>query len=171
PIFGYPAMVLALMSTGFLGFGLWVHHMFATGLPQLGESFFTAASMMIAIPSGIQVFCWLATLRSGRIVVRAPLLFALGFIALFVLGGLTGVMVASVPFDLQAHDTYFVVAHLHYVLLGGAVFPLFGAFYYWYPKFSGRMMDERLGRWNFWLLFVGVNVTFFPMHILGLQGM
>jgi len=171
PIFGYPAMVLALMSTGFLGFGLWVHHMFATGLPQLGESFFTAASMMIAIPSGIQVFCWLATLRSGRIVVRAPLLFALGFIALFVLGGLTGVMVAAVPFDLQAHDTYFVVAHFHYVLVGGAVFPLLGAILFWLPKMTGRMPSERLGRWSFAVLFVGFNLTFFPMHRLGLAGM
>src|SRR5437660_12743309 len=171
PIFGYPAMVLALMSTGFLGFGLWVHHMFATGLPQLGESFFTAASMMIAIPSGIQVFCWLATLRSGRIVVRAPLLFALGFIALFVLGGLTGVMVAAVPFDLQAHDTYFVVAHFHYVLVGGAVFPLLGAILFWLPKMTGRMPSESLGRWSFAVLFVGFNLPFFPMHRLGLAGM
>src|SRR5690348_15611520 len=171
PVFGYPAMVLSLIATGFLGFSLWVHHMFATGLPQLGESFFTAASMMIAIPSGIQVFCWLATLRGGRVVVRAPLLFALGFIALFVLGGLTGIMLAAVPLDLQVHDTFFVVAHLHYVLFGGGVFPLFGAFYYWLPKVTGRMLSERLGKWNFWLFFIGFNVTFFPQHYLGLAGM
>jgi cytochrome c oxidase subunit I+III len=170
-IFGYPAMVLALIATGFLGFSLWVHHMFATGLPQLGESFFTAASMMIAIPSGIQVFCWLATLRGGRVVVRAPLLFALGFIALFVLGGLTGVMLAAVPLDLQVHDTYFVVAHFHYVLIGGAIFPLFGAVLFWLPKITGRMPSERLGRWSFWVTFVGFNLTFFPMHLLGLGGM
>jgi len=171
PIFGYTAMVLSLVATGFLGFGLWVHHMFATGLPQLGASFFTAASMMIAIPSGIQVFCWLATLRSGRLVMRAPLLYCCGFIAIFVAGGLTGVMQASVPFDRQVHDTYFVVAHFHYVLIGGAVFPLLGAILYWLPKFSGRMPSERLGRWSFAVLFVGFNLTFFPMHLLGLGGM
>jgi cytochrome c oxidase subunit 1 len=171
PIFGYPAMVLALIATGFLGFGLWVHHMFATPLPQLGASFFTAASMMIAIPGGIQVFCWLATLRLGRVVLRAPLLYALGFIALFVAGGLSGVMQASVPLDLQVHDSYFVVAHFHYVLIGGAVFPLLGALLYWLPKMSGRMPSERLGRWSFGVLFVGFNVTFFPMHLLGLGGM
>jgi len=171
PIFGYTAMVLALFATGFLAFGLWVHHMFATGLPPLGNSFYTAASMMIAIPSGVQVFCWIATLWTGRPVITVPLLFVLGFFALFVLGGMTGVMVAAVPLDLQVHDTYFVVAHFHYVLIGGAVFPLMGALYYWFPKFTGRMLDERLGRWQFWLFFIGFNITFFPMHILGLMGM
>jgi cytochrome c oxidase subunit 1 len=171
PVFGYPAMVLSLVATSFLAFGLWVHHMFATGLPELANSFFTAASTMIAIPSGVQIFCWLATIWSGRSRLAVPFLFVLGFIAVFLIGGLTGVMVASVPFDLQVHDTFFVVAHLHYVLLGGAVFPLFGAFYYWFPKFTGRLLDERLGKVQFWLFFVGVNVTFFPMHQLGLDGM
>ena len=171
PIFGYTAMVLSLVATGFLGFGLWVHHMFATGLPQLGESFFTAASIMIAVPSGVQIFCWLATLWGGRPRFDTPLLFMAGFVALFVLGGLTGVMIASVPFDLQVHDTFFIVAHFHYVLIGGAVFPLFGAFYYWFPKATGRIMHERAGKWNFWLFFIGFNLTFFPMHILGLEGM
>jgi cytochrome c oxidase subunit I len=171
PIFGYTAMVLALIATGFLGFSLWVHHMFAAALPQLGASFFSAATMMIAVPSGVQVFCWLATLRGGRVVLRAPLLYALGFIAVFVAGGLTGVMQASVPLDLQVHDTYFVVAHFHYVLIGGAVFPLLGAVLYWLPKLSGRMPSERLGRWSFAVVFVGFNVTFFPMHLLGLGGM
>jgi heme/copper-type cytochrome/quinol oxidase subunit 1 len=159
------------VAIGFLSFGLWVHHMFATGLPQLGASLFTASSMLIAIPSGLQIFCWIATLWEGRPVFRTPLLFVLGFIVVFVIGGLSGVMVASVPIDTQVHDTYFVVAHFHYVLIGGAVFPLLGAVYYWFPKMTGRTMDERLGRWHFWLAFIGFNVAFFPMHILGLQGM
>ncbi|HSS97569.1 MAG TPA: cbb3-type cytochrome c oxidase subunit I, partial [Terriglobales bacterium] len=170
-IVGYPVMVAALVFTGFMGFGLWVHHMFATGLPQLGQSFFTAASMMIAIPSGIQVFCWLATLWSGKPVLKTPLLFALGFFFVFVLGGLTGMMLAPVALDIQNHDTYFVVAHFHYVLIGGAVFPLFAAIYYWMPKITGRLLDETLGKWHFWLFFIGFNLTFFPMHILGLRGM
>jgi cytochrome c oxidase subunit 1 len=171
PMFGHDAVVLSLIATGFLAFGLWVHHMFATNLPELGKSFFTAMSMLIAIPTAVQIFCWIATLWTGRINLRAPLLFVLGFFAILVLGGLTGIMVGSVPFDLQAHDSYFVVAHLHYVLLGGAVFPLFAAFFYWFPKFTGRMLGERLGRWQFALFFVGFNVAFFPMHVLGLAGM
>jgi cytochrome c oxidase subunit 1 len=171
PIFGYSAMVLALIATAFLAFGLWVHHMFATNLPELGKSFFTAVSMMIAIPSAVQIFCWLATLWTGRLVFKTPLLFTLAFFFVLVLGGLTGIMLASVPIDLQVHDTYFVVAHLHYVLIGGAVFPLFGAFYYWFPKMTGRMLGERLGRWNFWLFLIGFNLAFFPMHLLGLAGM
>ena len=170
-MFGHTAVVLALVATGFLSFGLWVHHMFTTGLPQLGMSFFTAASVMIAIPSGVQVFCWIATLWAGRPRFDTPLLFVIGFIVLFVLGGITGVMVASVPFDQQAHDSYFVVAHLHYVQVGAFVFPLFAAVYYWFPKLTGRMLSERMGKVNFWLFFIGVNVTFFPMHFLGMMGM
>jgi cytochrome c oxidase subunit I+III len=170
-IFGYPAMVLSLIMTGFLSFGLWVHHMFVTGIPQLGASFFTAASFMIAIPTGLQIFCWIATIWAGRPRLGVPFLFVLGFVVVFLIGGLTGVMVASVPYDQQAHDTYFVVAHLHYVLLGGAVFPLFGALYYWWPKLTGRLLDDTLGRWHFALFFIGMNVTFFPMHLLGLNGM
>jgi cytochrome c oxidase subunit 1 len=171
PVFGYLPLVLSAISVGFLSFGLWVHHMFTAGVPQLGASFFTASSMLIAIPNGIQIFCWLATLWDGRPVFKTPLLFVLGFIFTFVIGGLTGIMLASVPIDTQVHDTYFVVAHFHYVLIGGAVFPLLGAVYYWFPKVTGRLMSERLGKWNFWLFFIGFNVAFFPMHILGLQGM
>ncbi|AUX78613.1 cytochrome c oxidase subunit I [Sinorhizobium fredii] len=171
PVFGYSAVVLSLIATGFLSFGLWVHHMFTTGLPQLGATFFTASSMMIAIPSGIQIFCWIATLWDGKPVYRTPLLFVLGFFFIFVAGGLSGIMLASVPIDTQVHDTYFVVAHFHYVLIGGAVFPLIGAIYYWFPKFTGRMLREGLGRWHFWLALIGFNIAFFPMHISGLRGM
>ncbi|MET3859070.1 cytochrome c oxidase subunit I [Rhizobium sp. OAE497] len=171
PVFGYLPLVMALIATGILSFGLWVHHMFVVGLPRLGESFFTASSMAIALPAGIQIFCWLATIWAGRPIFKVPMLFIIGFIVTFVIGGMTGVMVASVPFDTQVHDTYFVVAHFHYVLVGGAVFPLLAAVYYWFPKMTGRMMSEVLGRWAFWLIFAGFHLTFFPMHILGLQGM
>ncbi len=170
-LFGYPAVILSMIATAFIGFGVWVHHMFATPLPELGQGMFTAASLMIVIPSGVQVFCWTATLWGGRPRLELPMAFVLGFFAIFVLGGLTGVMLASVSINLQVHDTYFIVAHLHYVLIGGSVFPLFGALYYWFPKWSGRMMGGALGWGNFWLMFVGFNLTFFPMHLLGLKGM
>jgi cytochrome c oxidase subunit 1 len=172
PIFGYLALVLALISTAFIGFGVWVHHMFTTGLPQFGTSFFTAASIMIVVPSAVQVFCWIATLWSApRIRFTTPLLYVLGFFQVFILGGLTGVMQASVPLDLQVHDTYFVVAHFHYVLIGGTLFPVLGGLFYWFPKMTGRMMSERLGNLSFWILLIGFNVTFFPQHIVGLMGM
>jgi cytochrome c oxidase subunit I+III len=170
-VFGYLALLLSLVATGFIGFGLWVHHMFATNLPQLGQSFFTAASIMIAVPTGVQMFCWIATLWGGRLRFRTPLLYVLGFIFTFMIGGLTGVMLAAVPLDLQVHDTFFVVAHFHYVLIGGAVFPLLGGLFYWFPKMTGRMPSEALGKLSFWLVFLGFQVTFFPQHILGLHGM
>ena len=170
-VYGYPAIVLSIIAIGFIAFGLWVHHMFATPVPQLGLTFFTAAGAIIAIPNGIQIFCWIATIWTGRPILKTPLLFTLGAIVLFVIGGLTGVMVASVSFDLQVHDTYFIVAHFHYVILGGVVFPLFAGLYYWFPKFTGRMLNESAGKWHFWLMFIGVNVTFFPMHQLGMEGM
>jgi cytochrome c oxidase subunit I+III len=171
PQVSYTLMVLALVATGFISFGLWAHHMFTTGLAPLALAFFTAATMMIAVPNGVQVFSWLMTLGSGRPRWHPALLFVVGFIAIFVVGGLTGVMLAVVPFNWQAHDSYFVVAHLHYVLIGGVVFPLFAALYYWLPKITGRLLSERLGRWNFGVMFVFFNVAFFPMHAVGLLGM
>ncbi|MFZ5783471.1 MAG: cytochrome c oxidase subunit I [Pseudomonadota bacterium] len=173
PLVGYHLIVVALIATGFFSFGLWVHHMFTTGIPALSLAFFSAASMAVAIPSGIQVFSWIATMAAGRKrwQITTPSLFILGFLFIFVVGGLTGVMVAMVPFDLQVHDTYFVVAHFHYVLVGGMVFPLFATFYYWAPMVSRKALSERLGRWSFGLMFVGFNVAFFPMHITGLAGM
>jgi cytochrome c oxidase subunit I+III len=171
PVVTYTLMVLSILSVGFISFGLWVHHMFTAGLSAVALGFFTAASLAIAIPNGVQVFGWIATLWSGRSVWHVPLLFVLGFLVIFTLGGITGVMVASVPFDWQAHDSYFVVAHFHYVLIGGVVFPLFAGLYYWLPKMTGRLLDERLGRWNFGLMFVFLNVAFFPMHLSGLLGM
>ncbi|MBD8066098.1 cytochrome c oxidase subunit I [Devosia sp. PTR5] len=173
PLVGYRLIVVALIATGFFSFGLWVHHMFTTGIPGLSLAFFSAASMAVSVPSGIQVFSWIATMAAGRqrFRITVPSLFILGFLFIFVLGGLTGVMVAVVPFDFQAHDSYFIVAHLHYVLVGGMVFPLFATFYYWAPLVSSRMLSERLGKWTFGLMFIGFNTAFFPMHITGLSGM
>ena len=171
PIYARPVVVLALVSTGMLSFGLWVHHMFATGLPRVGYSFFTSASMSVSIPTGLQIFCWLATIWDGKPRFQVPMLYVVGFIFTFVIGGLTGVIVAAVPLDLQLHDTYFVVAHLHYVLIGGAVFPLLGILTYWYPKITGRMMDETIGKIGFWMLFLGFQLAFFPMHWSGMLGL
>jgi cytochrome c oxidase subunit I+III len=171
PIVAYRLMVFATVVTGILGFGVWVHHMFATGLPRLSLTFFAAASIVIAVPSGIQVFAWIATILHGRPVFTTAFLFAVGFVVVFVIGGVTGVMFASVPFDQQTTDSYFVVAHFHYVLFGGAVFPIFAGLHYWFPKITGRLLSEGLGRLTFWLVFVGFNLAFFPMHVLGLQGM
>ena len=171
PIAGYSYIVMALVATGFISFALWVHHMFAVGLPQIALTLFSAASILIAIPAGVQIFAWLATIWEGRPVWKTPFLYVMGFFFIFVIGGITGVMVGVVPFDWQVHDSYFVVAHFHYVLLGGVTFPIFAALSYWLPKFSGRLLDERLGKTAFWLTFIGLNVTFFPMHIVGLLGM
>jgi heme/copper-type cytochrome/quinol oxidase subunit 1 len=171
PVFAYPVVVMALIATGILAFGLWVHHMFATGLPRVGYSFYTAASMTVAIPTALQIFCWLATMWDGRPRFQVPMLYVVGFIVTFVIGGLSGVIIAAVPLDLQLHDTYFIVAHFHYVLIGGAVFPLLGILTYWYPKITGRMMSETLGKIGFWMLFLGFQLAFFPMHFAGLLGM
>ena len=170
-IVGYTLLAVAALTTGIVSFGVWVHHMFAVGISPLANNFFSLASVIIGIPAGVQIFAWLATLLTGRPRFRLPLLWIAGFILMFVIGGLTGVMLPSVPFDRQVTDTYFVVAHFHYVLIGGAVFPMFAGFYYWFPKLTGRFLDERLGHWNFWLMLIGFNLTFFPMHILGLLGM
>src|SRR5829696_399512 len=170
-VVGYSLLVISLVTISVFSFGLWVHHMFTTGLPTIGMSLFTINSMVISIPSGIQIFSGLATLWHGKLNLKTPLLYVLGFIVTFVIGGISGVMVALMPFDLQAQDSYFVVAHLHYVLIGGSVFPLLGAIYYWFPKMTGRMMNERMGQWNFWLTIIGFNVAFFPMHLSGLYGM
>ena len=172
PIVGHTYVALATVSTGIFGFGVWAHHMFATGMPALATTFFSAASMGVSIPSAIQIFAWLATIWAARRhVLATPMLFMLGFMCLFVIGGISGVMTASVPFDWQATDTYFIVAHIHYVLLGINLFPVLAGFHFWLPKMTGRMLSERLGRWTFWVLFTGVNLTFFPMHAVGLAGM
>jgi cytochrome c oxidase subunit I len=171
PLVGYSLVALSTVATMILGFGVWVHHMFATGLPGLGMSFFSAASIAIVIPSAVAVFAWLATIWTGRPVITTAFLFFASMILLFVIGGVSGFMTASVPVDWQLTDTYFVVAHLHYVLIGINVFPVVGAVYFWFPKMTGRLLDERLGRWNFWTMFIGFNVAFLPMHLTGLLGM
>lgn len=171
PTVGHTWLVVSAVGTGFMSFGLWVHHMFATGIPLISMSFFSAASMTVAVFAGIQVFAWLATLWKGRPVMKTPMLWVAGFIFVFVAGGLSGVMLAVIPFDWQAHSSYFLIAHFHYVLIGGMVFPLFGAFHYWYPTFTGKMLSEKIGKSSFWIFFVGFNLAFFPMHISGMKGM
>jgi cytochrome c oxidase subunit I+III len=171
PIVGYSWIVLAAVGTGFLSFGLWVHHMFTTGLPGVTLAIFSAASMAVAIPTGIQIFCFIATLLAGRMARSVPMLFIIGGLSTFVIGGLTGVMVAMAPFNFQAHDTYFVVAHLHTVLIAGAVFPVVAGIYYYFPLALNRLLSERLGRVAFWLIFIGFNATFLPMHWTGLMGL
>jgi cytochrome c oxidase subunit 1/cytochrome c oxidase subunit I+III len=171
PLVGYTPVALATVATMALGFGVWVHHMFATGLPVIAMSYFSAASMIIVIPSSVAVFSWVATIWTGRPVFTSAFLFFVGFVILFVIGGVSGFMTAAVPVDLQLTHTYFVVAHLHYVIIGINVFPVVGGIFYWFPKITGRLMNEALGKWSFWVMFIGFNVGFFPMHILGIAGM
>lgn len=167
----YTLLTASLVAIGFLSFGLWVHHMFTTGLPWLSLNLFEAASMSIAIPSGIAIFSWIATFWGTKPETKSPLLYIYGFFFIFILGGITGVMVSSIPFNMQIHDTYFVVAHFHYVLIGTSIFPLLGGLHFWFPKMTGKMLHEGLGKLSFWLAFIGFNITFFPMHLLGFMGM
>ena len=171
PLVGYKLVTLSIVAIGFLSFGLWVHHMYAAGLPLLGKNFFGAASMMITIPNALIIFAWIVTIWHGQRSNSVPFLFLVGFVILLILGGITGIMVAAVPFDWQVHDSYFVVAHFHYVLVGGVVFPIFAAIYAWFPKIFGVELNARLGKIHFWTFFIGFNITFFPMHMLGFQGM
>jgi cytochrome c oxidase subunit I len=171
PIFGYTALVFATVTIGFLSMIVWAHHMFTVGLPLYLQAFFMISSMVIAVPTGIKIFNWVATVWRGNVFLDTPMLYALGFIAVFTIGGLSGVFVAAFPFDWQAQDSYFIVAHIHYVLFGGAIFALIAALHYWWPKIFGRLLHEGLGKLSFWLVFVGFNVTFFPQHMLGLLGM
>jgi cytochrome c oxidase subunit 1 len=169
PVFGYTGLVLATFAIAGLSMGVWAHHMFTTGATV--DPFFAAVSFLIAVPTGVKFFNWIGTMWGGQLTFPAPMLFALGFLANFLIGGITGVMIASPPIDFQARDSYFLVAHFHYVLGGGSLFAIFAALYFWFPKFTGFMLDDKLGRWHFWLLFVGFNLTFFPMHFLGIMGM
>ncbi len=171
PLFGYAAMVFSGAFIAFVGFGVWAHHMFATGMGPFADAFFSLATMVIAIPTGVKIFNWIGTMWGGRLAFKTPMLFAIGFIAMFIMGGLSGVMHSSPPADLQQTDTYFIVAHFHYVLFGGAIFALTGGAYFYWPKMFGKMLDEGLGKVHFWLMLLGFNLTFFPMHILGLNGM
>jgi len=171
PIFGYKAMAFSILGIAFFSMLVWAHHMFAVGMPVGLDSFFMLSSMVIAVPTGIKIFNWLATTWRGNLIFDTPMLFALGFIGLFTMGGLSGIFLAAFPVDWQVTDTYYVVAHFHYVLFGGTMFAIFGGLYYWWPKMFGRLLDERLGKLHFWLLFAGFNATFLPQHMLGLLGM
>ncbi len=171
PLFGRPAMVGAVVAIGFISFGVWAHHMFAVGMTSWGNTFFAASSMLVGVPTGIKIFNWTATMYGGKIRLDTPMLFCCAFLLQFLVAGLTGIMLAVAPFDWQLHDSYFVVAHFHFTLVLGLVFGLFAGLYYWYPKAIGRMYNERLGKWHFWLFTIGVNLTFIPLHFAGMLGM
>ncbi|HEY9846312.1 MAG TPA: cbb3-type cytochrome c oxidase subunit I, partial [Candidatus Caenarcaniphilales bacterium] len=171
PIFGYQAIAYSSVAIGFLGLIVWVHHMFTSGTPGWMRMFFMVTTMVISVPTGIKIFSWLATIWGGKLRLNSAMLFAMGFVSMFVIGGISGVMVASVPFDIHVHDTYFVVAHLHYVLFGGSVLGIYAGLYHWFPKMTGRMLNETWGRIHFVLTYIGLNLTFLPMHKLGLEGM
>jgi cytochrome c oxidase subunit 1 len=164
-------VIFSGIAIGFMGWSVWVHHMFTVGLGPVATSAFAVSTMLIAVPTGVKIFNWVGTLHGGQISFKTPMMFSLGFIALFIIGGLSGVTHAVVPADTQQQDTYYVVAHFHYVLFGGALFGIFSGIYYWFPKFSGRLLNEGIGHWHFWLMFIGMNLTFAPMHIVGLNGM
>lgn len=171
PLFGYPAVVLSAVAIGFLGFTVWAHHMFATGMPTISLLFFSADSFLIGVPTGVKIFAWLGTMWRGKLRFKTPMLFSIGFVALFLIGGLDGIHLAVLPVDWQITDSYYVVAHIHYVLFGGAIFALFSGVYFWFPKMFGRRLSETIGKWHFWLMFIGMNLVFMPMHMLGVQGM
>ncbi|MCA1840246.1 MAG: cytochrome c oxidase subunit I [Actinomycetota bacterium] len=171
PLFGYSAVVFSGIAIGFMGWGVWAHHMFAVGLGTAANAAFATSTMFIAVPTGVKIFNWIATLHRGSLRFKSPMLFSIGFVAMFIIGGLSGVTHSIVPHDTQQTDTYYIVAHFHYVLFGGAIFGLFSGIYYWFPKFTGRLMNETLGKIHFWLMIIGFNVTFGPFHILGLKGM
>jgi cytochrome c oxidase subunit I len=171
PLFGYAVMVYSGIAIAFLAFGVWAHHMFATGLGPLADAVFASTTMLIAVPTGVKIFNWIGTMWYGSLSYKTALLFAVGFISMFIIGGLSGIMHASPPADLIQHDTYFIVAHIHYVLIGGSIMALFAGIYYWFPKMSGRLLNEKLGQWNFWTFLIFFNLTFMPMHWTGLLGM
>jgi cytochrome c oxidase subunit 1 len=170
-LFGYSSMVYATSSIAILSFIVWAHHMFTTGMPVTGQLFFMYATMLIAVPTGVKIFNWVATMWRGSMTFETPMLFAIGFIFVFTMGGLTGIILSVAPLDIQLHDTYYVVAHFHYVLVAGSLFALFAGTYYWIPKWTGHMYDESLGKFHFWASLITFNITFFPMHFLGLAGM